>query len=277
MKKTSFLPFLAQPRNQPSSLSSLPRALGLLCWPSSWTFLPSSFPQPARTGPAGGPLSSALLPCAPTPAFASTGPPRLHFSARSPVSRPLHFGLRPNAPAVPSLFHCSTGPASQSPVSRPHSLLLPLPFLPCLFPFFPGGLTFLPSRRPPLAQPRMASHRARLASGQSAPLSFLFSTHRPPIKPRAGCFPSPFSRPRSSNSPPSANSPFPSTNLVADAPVSSVVVLRSRRYHLFPILVSFSSDFSPPASPSLSSHHRRRRPAIWRPSRRRRPLLLDSR
>ena len=182
MKRTSFLPFLAQPRNQPSSLSSLPRALGLLCWPSSWTFLPSSFPQPARTGPAGGPLSSALLPCAPTPAFASTGPPRLHFSARSPVSRPLHFGLRPNAPAVPSLFHCSTGPASQSPVSRPHSLLLPLPFLPCLFPFFPGGLTFLPSRRPPLAQPRMASHRARLASGQSAPLSFLPRRARPPIK-----------------------------------------------------------------------------------------------
>ena len=82
----------------PSFPISRPRAVARLAQPHSPCFGLSrasarpaasptqpTAPQPARPGPAGGPLSSALLPRAPTPALASTGPLRARVRVAHPA------------------------------------------------------------------------------------------------------------------------------------------------------------------------------------------------
>jgi len=179
--------------------------------------------------------------------------------------------------AQPAAACSASHPSARQPPARalrqPHVSLLPLaasrPTRQC--PTFPSFLlrvlSFLASvngARP--KRPNTASRRRLCACKASAQITALRfpSIHRActPIKPELDALPPPFLCSPSQSPLPPANSPSRALNLDADVTLSSALFHGDRRCLPFLVLVTIRSNFVSPAPSSLSSHHRRRRPAL---------------
>jgi hypothetical protein len=166
--------------------------------------------SPARASPAHRPAPHRLV-------------ARAHLRSASAAS---------HAPSASLSLSLPTGPARQP---------APLTFL-----FFPDALGAFPFSPPQMARPNTASRRRHCACKASAQITALRfpSIHRActPIKPRAGRFPSPFSRPRSSTHRRSSSHSPPLQHddqrpyLDVDVPRGSAMISRECRCLQFAVL-----------------------------------------